>query len=71
MKYTVVIHKGHVTEVTCCEKSPRKINKRIFEILTENGIETETAIDCASWCEIADADDSYNAENFVVYVAEK
>lgn len=71
MKFTIVLHKERVKEITRYEKDPHDINKSIFEILTGNGIDAETAVDCASWCEIADPDDSYNEEDFDVYVEEE
>ena len=38
--------------------------------LYKHGIDEETAIDCASWCELATDCESYNEENFDVYLEE-
>lgn len=47
------------------------INNTIYGILTRYGIDVETAIDCACWCEYAVIDDSYSTEELDVYVMEE
>ncbi len=52
------------------KEDAREINKNIFHTLTRYGVDEETAIDCASWGELATIGESYNTENFDVYVEE-
>lgn len=68
MKFEIVIHNQHKT-ITRYGSDANDINEKIYDTLTEHGIDEETAIDCASWCEIAEDGESYNEENFDVYVS--
>lgn len=44
------------------------MHDKVFDVLYRNGIEDEKAIDCASWCELAVDGETYNEEEFDVYV---
>lgn len=74
INFKIVIHKNKekckVIERRLKE-DPRVINNTIYDILTDYGIDIETAIDCASWCELAAVDDSYNTDELDVYVIEE
>lgn len=74
VNFKIVIQKMHekckVIEKTLKE-NPSVINDTIYTILTHYGIDTETAIDCACWCELAIIGDSYNTDEFDVYVEEE
>lgn len=48
----------------------RNINHIVYETLCKYGIEEKIAIDCACWCELAEYEESYNEENFDVYIWE-
>lgn len=67
MPLNIVIHKPHRT-FTVKENDINEINEKVYEILTKNGINDEAAIDCASWCELACDNESYNTDLFDVYV---
>lgn len=72
MKIQMVIHNPHrkVVAITKYANTVREINEVIYETLTKHGIDEEIAIDCASWCELATDGESYNEENFDVYLEE-
>ena len=72
MKIQMVIHNPHrkVVDVTKYANTAREINKAVYDTLTKHGIDEEIAIDCASWCELAADGESYNEENFDVYLEE-
>ncbi len=69
--FKIVIHKMHekckVIERRLKENA-RLINNTIYKVLTHYGIDIETAIDCACWCELATIDESYSTEELDVYV---
>lgn len=68
MKFEIVIHKPHKAIMRYANNAGDK-NNRIYDTLSRNGIHEETAIDCASWCELAADGESYNTEEFDVYVS--
>ena len=72
MRIQMVIHNPHkkVVDITKCANTAREINKVVYDTLTKHGVNEETAIDCASWCELATDGESYNEENFDVYLEE-
>ena len=51
--------------------SPYDKNEKVYDTLTQNGIDVERAIECASWVELAEYGESYNEEDFDVYVSEE
>lgn len=69
MKFEIVIHRPHAT-ITRYGGNTGDKNDRVYDALTRNGIDEETAIDCACWCELATDGESYNTEEFDVYVTE-
>ena len=72
MRIQMVIHNPHrkVVTVTKYANTTREINEVVNDTLSKHGIDEETAIDCASWCELATDCESYNEENFDVYLEE-
>lgn len=68
--FTIVIHKPYKEITEHLEENASVINETIYNILTRYGIDEETAIDCACWCELATIGESYNTENLDVYVEE-
>lgn len=68
VKFTIVIHKPYKEIIKRLEENSKVINRTIYDILTRYGIDNETAIDCANWCELAVVGDSYNTENLDVYI---
>ncbi|MEZ3438660.1 MAG: hypothetical protein K1W18_07250 [Oscillospiraceae bacterium] len=69
--FKIVIRKPYYKEITRHLKEDESvINETIYSILTRYGIDDETAIDCACWCELATIGESYNEENFDIYVEE-
>lgn len=72
MKIQMVIHNPHrkVVDITKYANTAREINEVVHGTLTKHGVDEETAIDCASWCELATVGESYNEENFDVYLEE-
>lgn len=68
-KFEIVIHKPH-TVVTRYGNNAGDINERIYDTLTNHGVNEELAMDCACWCELADYGESYNENDFDVYVTE-
>lgn len=70
MKYEIVIHNPH-NAITRYGSNLWDINEGIYDTLTRNGIDEETAIDCACWCELATDGESYNTDEFDVYVSEE
>lgn len=67
MRINIVIHKPHKSIVSYVNNS-RDINETVYNILTSHKVEEEIAIDCSSWCELATDGESYNEENFDVYI---
>lgn len=67
MKITIVKHSPHKS-ITHYESDMNEINAKVYNTLTKYGIEEEKAIDCASWCELACDGESYNEDDFDVYV---
>lgn len=65
-KIQIVIHNPHKNIVRYA--SGRDINETVYSVLEKHGIDTETASDCACWCELATIGESYNEENFDVYI---
>ena len=58
MRFEIVIHNPHKTIIRHANNAWDK-NERVYDTLSSNEIDEETAIDCASWCELAGADESY------------
>lgn len=69
MKFEIIIHNPHKTIIRYGSDA-NEINEKVYESLVMYGIDEEAAIDCASWCELAGAGESYNTEEFDVYVSE-
>lgn len=69
MKIEIVIHNPH-EKITRYANNPYDINEKVSSVLIKYGIDEELAIDCACWCELATYGESYNEENFDVYVDE-
>lgn len=67
MRIEIVIHNPHRSYVRY-EESAKDINEAVYDILTLHNINEATAIDCACWCELATDGESYNEENFDVYI---
>lgn len=67
MRFEIVIHNPHTT-VTRYGNNARDINDRIYDTLTRHGIDEEIAIDCACWCELAGEGETYNTDEFDVYI---
>lgn len=53
---------GYIEEIIECKS--REVNSKVFETLKERGIDTEKAIDCASWCELACVGEVYEGDSF-------
>jgi hypothetical protein len=70
MEITIVIHKPYGV-ITRIAHSAADINNKVYETLTKYGIDEIKAIDCASWCELASYGESYNEDNFSVYIEEE
>lgn len=70
MKIIIVIHNPHKA-ITRIAHSAGDINNKVYETLTKYGIDEIKAIDCANWCELASYGESYNEDNFDVYIEEK
>lgn len=70
MKFEIVIHNPH-TAITRYANNAWDINEKVYDTLTSHGIDEETAIDCACWCELAGDGESYNTDEFDVYVSEE
>ena len=66
-KIQIVIHNPHKSIVRYAYNE-RDINEAVYSVLTKYGIDIETAIDCAGWCELATIGDSYNQAFFDVYI---
>lgn len=67
MKIQIVIHKPHKSIIRYANNE-KEINETVYSVLEKYGVDTETAIDCACWCELATNGESYNEENFDVYI---
>lgn len=70
MKFEIVIHNPY-TAITRHAANAWDINERIYDTLSKNGVTEEAAIDCACFCELAGAGESYNTEEFDVYVSDE
>lgn len=70
MRFEIVIHNPHKV-ITRYGNNVGDINDRVYDTLSSNGIDEETAIDCACWCELAGDGESYNTNEFDVYVNEE
>ena len=70
MEIIIVIHNPHKA-ITRIAHSAGDINNKVYETLTKYGIDEIKAIDCASWCELASYGESYNEDNFDVYIEEE
>lgn len=69
--FKIVIHKPYKEISKHLNKDASVINKTIYSILVHYNIDDETAIDCANWCDqVATIGESYNTENFDVYIDE-
>ena len=70
-KITAVLHKEN-EKVKTIAKYVRgnawDINESIYNTLTAWGIDEEIAIDCASWGELAGIGESYNMDDFDLYI---
>lgn len=62
----IVIHKPHHYEN--CYRTPEQLPEAVYLVLARNGIPEEKAKACAEWCATAPGEDSYNEENFDVYL---
>lgn len=73
MKAIIVIHKLNekVRECTLYDlRDMNDINERVYNALTRFGISEEMAIECASWAELSVDGDSFNEDDFDVYIEE-
>jgi hypothetical protein len=70
MKIIIVIHNPHKA-ITRIAHDAADINGKVYETLTKYGIDEKEAIECASWCELASYGESYNEDNFSVYIEEE
>ena len=70
MKIEIVFSKPH-KKVTRYASNIGGKNEKVYDTLTQNGIDVERAIECASWVELAEYGESYNEEDFDVYVSEE
>lgn len=70
MKFEIIIHNPH-TAITRYANNAWDINEKVYDTLSKNGIAEEVAIDCACFCELAGAGESYNTEEFDVYVSDE
>ena len=70
MKFEIVIHHPYKA-ITRYANKAWDINEVVYDTLSSNGIDEETAIDCACWCELAGDGEAYNADEFDVYLSEE
>lgn len=71
IKLTFVSHKDNEKVKTIAKYvrgNTNDINECIYRTLTAWGIDEEIAIDCASWGEIAEIGESYNMDDFDLYI---
>ena len=68
IKLLIVIHCPHKAIEKYVKEDPREINKTVYNFLTHYNIDEEIVIDCASFCELAIIGESYNTEDFDVYI---
>lgn len=66
----IVIHNPYISIIKSLKENQKCIRDFVYDTLTHYNISEETAIDCASFCELACIGDSYNTEDFDVYVNE-
>ncbi len=70
MKIHIVIHDPHKSIIRCINDAPCVIRELLYNILINHGIDEELAINCANWAETASYGDSYNEQDFDVYIEE-
>lgn len=68
MKAKVVIHNKGGHGRTFNAPSGYEMHDKVFDYLYDNGIDELKAIECASWCELACDGESFNEEEFDVYI---
>lgn len=71
IKLTFVLHKDYEKVKTIAKyvkENAYDINESIYNTLAAWGIDEEIAIDCASWGEIAEIGESYNMDDFDLYI---
>lgn len=69
MKFTVVFNKRHEVVVKSASNSYEK-HEIIYNTLTSHDVDVNIAMDCASFCELAAAGETYNEADFDVYIEE-
>jgi len=57
---------GYTEEIIECKV--REVNSKVFEALKERRVDTEKAIDCASWCELACVGETYDGGSFEITI---
>lgn len=70
MKAVIDIHRHKNKTVIKYASDGCELHDKVFETLCSNGIEEEKATDCANWCKLAEDQESYNEEDFDVYMEE-
>lgn len=70
MKFTIVFNKGNHEEVTGIVSNSYDTNEFIYNTLTSHNIDHDTAENCAGFCELASAGETYNETDFDVYIEE-
>ncbi len=68
MEFEIVIHSQYKI-ATRYGNNAKDIKEKIYDFLIKYGIDEETVIDCDSWCELATDGESYNTDEFDVYVS--
>ena len=70
MKVILVIHKNNekVKTYHYTASSGQYMHDKVFDALYRDNIEEFTCIEAASWCELACDGESYNEEEFDIYV---
>lgn len=70
MKVELVIHKNNKKPQTYHYTASNGYNMhdKVFDALYRNNIEEFTCIEAASWCELACDGETYNEEEFDIYV---
>lgn len=70
MKVKLVIHKNNEKIHTYNLTAPvgYDMHDKVFDLLYMNNIEEFTCIEAASWCELACDGETYNEEEFDIYV---
>lgn len=70
MKFTIVFNKDNHEVVTGIESNSYDKNEFIYNTLTSHNIDHDTAANCAGFCELASAGETYNETDFDVYIEE-